>query len=61
MLAAGEENFENSSIFIDFRALFQQFGIKFCKMHPLKHPQISLEGVRTPSITPWIHAWVIVS
>ncbi len=57
MLAAGE-NFEHSSIFIDFGALFQQSGNKFCKMHPQAPPLIPFERVRIPQQPPppWIHA-----
>jgi hypothetical protein len=41
LMLAGGETFENSSIVIDFGALFQQSGNNFCKIH--LH-------------APWIHA-----
>ena len=41
------ENFENLCIFIDFGALFQQSGYKFCKLYTPAPP---------PSPGPWTHA-----
>lgn len=46
LMLAGGETFENSSIVIDFGALFQQSGNNFCKMHLPRHGSMPVVGYK---------------